>query len=760
MKKRCKLPVLLIVSLLLIIQISLADNITITNMGVPGLSSTNQEYTSLRTVIIETNYTQNSTCSYSNEDLVFTTPANCTTAKYWLLSTGAGLKTVYATINLTNGTIYDLNDTITYNYTGAGLDTTPPSEVEITANNYSSNDTTISVSWTQSFDPESDILGIPLIYSYQILINGVDNSSWVQAGSEQSATYTTVFSHADNITIIINATNSAMLSSSASKNVTIDLVPPNDTQVSSDLAVAPTWNSAKQVTINWNSTDDLSGVYAYSYTFSTDSSVTPDNVPEGPKDNLSLHTNKTFTGLSTGKYSFRLIARDAAGNYENTSTNHYIWIDATPPTKPVMLSSEQVQGTTTLNFTWSESYDEDSGVEQYEVNILNSTGDLQFSINVTGQNYYEYTPVVEQDYYAIVRGIDFAGNPSYWSNQEGESYDSTAPTLTIIRPRTTIEDGVTPTIALTTDEEAVCYYQVALGDYALFTYTNSTYHETKPDRIETNGYNINCSDIAGNQAPIEPTGAFTQDSSAISISAITSNPTAFTSQIITFSVNISPGKGEAAKERFKLYLNNTETDFIITDNGAGEYMLSFQAPQISGTYALTLNADSDTDSTTLTVTPLTLTISYQDTFSSFINTRKMTYYDSGNKDVGLSTDSTYLLLETINDELKINAQNDGKTYIFATKKIQNTEMKDRDLASKSFQTQKTPSFGYAQSQYNMLSEVLRYNHINIDADSEELSTGSHNILIKRLQNQDGKKTVLVTTDISSYNDKGVVQYDK
>ena len=138
--KKIKKMFLLISFIILSSSIIYSESIKIQNLEILGLPNANQEFTSSRTVALMINITSNATkCSYSNEDSYFSVWESCTELKYWLLTNGSGLKTVYVNINHTNGINNTYFDTITYDYTGSGLDTTPPSDVTILSSNYSNN---------------------------------------------------------------------------------------------------------------------------------------------------------------------------------------------------------------------------------------------------------------------------------------------------------------------------------------------------------------------------------------------------------------------------------------------------------------------------------------------------------------------------------------------------------------------------------------------------------------------------------------------
>ncbi|MBR9690384.1 LamG domain-containing protein [Candidatus Woesearchaeota archaeon] len=738
----------------------LASIFMIKNLGVLGFEETNQEYTSIKTVILENSiYDSANNCRYrNNESSVWTPWEQCEKERYWLITDNTGLKEIWININYTDDTQENFSDTIYYNYTGAGLDTTPPSTVTIYDGDYSNSYSTVNATWSAATDPESEILDIPLVYSYQLSINGVPNSSWITTGTTRSFSYSVNLSHNDNVSITVNVTNSAnLISSTGSDGLLIDLVLPNITVIDSNLNQS-SWHNDTSIFFNWSSSDNFSGIGGFSYTLSTDPAVGPDDVPEGSIGSLDTHFNNTFYVFKTGIYTFKIKTKDKADNWGNI-TSRNVKIDRTPPLRPLLRTAEKVFGTNQINFTWSESYDEHSSLDYYFIEIWNTTSynyssnDLQFNASIGTNQYYMYTPANNfSTYYARIRGIDMVKNPSVWSNEDAK-YDWTPPIITIIRPDTLIDTGVYPSLAVSTDEQATCYYDNSTGSQIMFEYTNQTYHETKPKDSQTQ-YNVTCYDISGN-SQTDTTGVFATNAAYTSIT-LPSSPSGYTGQIITLNVSIVPAKGEVLKSKFKLYLNNSQHDFTIYDNGAGEYIVSLVAPSIAGNYPINMSVDTQTDTDTLTVNQLSLEATYSNVFATTSETDKITYFNATNYSSGFATDSEVTSFSSAANLLNITSGYDGKIYFFATKKLQNPPEKDRKLKAKTFTSQKTPSFGYPQQLNYLLQNTLIYSDIDING-SETLNSGSRTLLIKRLRDKN-KKTVLVTTKISGYDEKGVMQH--
>ncbi|MBN1503338.1 hypothetical protein JW930_07400, partial [Candidatus Woesearchaeota archaeon] len=206
MRKYC----IIISACLLLLSLASADYVYITNIGVPGIGETNQNYTALRTVILNLEFMGSAiNCRYINHDnntdkpldsdLNWSYPEPCVSLKYWLLSENDGNKTVYYQINY-SGTLNTFNDSIYYYHNGTGLDITPPSAPLIIDGDYTNNNDSVSISWEEASDYESEILNIPLIYNYT-LYDGTDS---LASGTTLSTSFTASGlgrEHGDNLTV-------------------------------------------------------------------------------------------------------------------------------------------------------------------------------------------------------------------------------------------------------------------------------------------------------------------------------------------------------------------------------------------------------------------------------------------------------------------------------------------------------------------------------------------------------------------------------
>ena len=739
------------------VSIYMGEGVTIQNLGQIGFNETNQEYTSLRTVILLLNYSSNyaSKCRYKNSGESYDNWDTCINQKYWLLSSGQGLKTVFYQINHTYDDVYTYNDTIYYNYTGAGLDTTVPSPPIITDGDYTNINTSLYITWTNATDPESTLLNIPLQYSYYIYINSVLDTT----GSTSNTYFNETgfnFQHNDNLTVNITVINSAGLTSSnVSDGLVIDLLDPLPTTITSSIP-ENIWNSTNTAIFNWNSSDNVSGIAAYSYIL-TIGADEPDNVPEGSLGNLANELNKTYTNLDDNIYYFKVKAKDKAGNWGNSS-NYTIKIDATAPDKPNFLSEvfNSAQKTITYNYT---NVSDTSGIPLYQINITNITGGTSTVYNNSNITSFQLNNTFHTNYYFKVRARNGALLWSIWSDETTIVSDIIKPSMWV-KPQGTITSK-TPIFVVKTNEQAVCKYSNLTNpsdaDFTNFSYTNSTYHET---RVTSNGgtYNITCTDIYGNVNSTLITFTYT-------INNVTSAPsiattTAFIGEIVNITLDTAENYGELDKSRVKLYINNVKSnDYNLIDEGYGNYTIILKAPPRATSYTINVTTDSSSTTTTLNVFNLTLTINYTKAGLATQNRTRIVYSDYANYTVGLATDSDIVDIQSDASKMQIKSYIKDSGLIVVTDRIDNPARKEHYLEYGNFFNLFKPSFGYTIGQYNEIKIILNYNNYNING-SEELFAGRHNLLIKNIRPSiENKKRLLVTTELANTTVKGEFDYE-
>ncbi|MBR9675547.1 fibronectin type III domain-containing protein [Candidatus Woesearchaeota archaeon] len=665
--KKRKVVTLLILLVLQAVLV-LGEGINIENLGLTGIDQTNQEYTATRTVALNITLDADAnTCAYSNNDISYTLFEGCTERKYWVLTTGTGLKTVYIQINHTDDTINKYNDTIYYNYTGAGLDTTPPTRPIITVSDYE-KDGAITFSFDPSTDPESEILQIPLVYEYQISRNSIPQITWTVTNTYEN-TFNISVNHLDDVTIEVRTTNSAGLTNTSSRNIIIDQDNPSAPSISSSLDQL-SYHNSNSVFFNWSANDAISSIGGYSYTLSQDISTTPDNVAEGTLGLTQFHTNKTFTLSSDGTYYFTIKAFDEAKNPSST-TQYWFLIDRTPPNKPTLISGIQYATSNNLTFNW-EALDDLSGIDHFVVQLSDTEGDFTSPINETnittpGVYYADFLIPTPGTYYARVKAVNNVGLESLWSNEEEGLIDTQPPNITIISPKNS--SNITKDyslISLVTDETATCYQYDA--KYIEFIFTNSTYHET---RLTQNFWvYIMCEDEKKNQRLIGPLNynVTPQTPNVISPSSINS----YAGFVINQEINLSNDAYGFENRDFNITLNGENIMYGVKQtNDSGRYVLSIKTPLIPGTYTLSISGYD----ITLYNKRLNFTASYQEGGLTPTTTHQTIYANTSTLKIGLMSqnqNNTYITSNSIG----FTTGHEDKKLLFLTKELSNLENKE------------------------------------------------------------------------------------
>jgi len=278
-------------------------SIQIFGTSVAGFTNVSTEYTVSRVVTLMTVFNDSvglQSCRYANENQVYTGWESCITNRAWVLSDGAGNKTVILDVMDSAGNINTTNDTIYFNASGFGLDITPPlTPTVMDGGTYTNIDISLHAAWNTT-DPESDLLHIPLEYEYRIKFNSVSNPS--QSGY-LNTTYTYVgistevnahqlnLTDNHNYTFEIRAINTGGVRSGVgeSDGIIVDISAPTLPEINST-HLEENWSSNRVVGFNWTAADGISNVSAFSYVLDANSTTIPDSIPEAETEHTTIST--------------------------------------------------------------------------------------------------------------------------------------------------------------------------------------------------------------------------------------------------------------------------------------------------------------------------------------------------------------------------------------------------------------------------------------------------------------------------------------
>lgn len=771
MRKRVNFVMFLLFFALLYSLDCYSESFRIQNIGFPGFNETNQEYTNNPNVVLLTEYNSSATiCRYSNNNISWISPGNCTPNLFWQLTPGQGIKTVYANITYDSGDILAFQDTIFYNLSGGGLDTTPPiSPTVVYPYEYTNNTVSLDVSWVGASDHESELLGIPLSYIYQVYLNGI-----LEDTSEQTFSTHEVIDidyglvTGDNITIEVETINSAGLSSKTSNSgIIIDTDEPSLVNLVFSSLSSGLWSNTGTISFEWSATDSPSGILGYSY--SIDKNPTdPDNTPEGDYENLEGFTSATIKNIDDGKFYFNIKAIDKATNFGGTF-NYEIWIDKTPPSRPTMINPIVDSNKSKIHFMWQPSFDTVSGIRDYQIEISANNNFTDPDREVSNNLYLDYSSSFAGAIYARVRARNNAGLYSVWSNEKETGIDTTPPVIIRKMPQGKVA-STNPRFFVQTDEDAECYYTKS-GEktQTKFSSTGTMHHEVYvnlPSVESLNSFTIRCTDTSNNSISSTISFEYTK--------ALPDRITLFGSQnyylggIITLYLKIQSGSNnleQVEKSNLKLYLNEETTDnFFLNDLGSGNYSLSLDSSQftfLDGQNIMMLSFGTlNSNEFVISMLKPELTIVIRN-IPPLENLSRIWLYNYKTFSYGFAIDSKIM---TKMEEPQITTVscpiNDCNAIIFLTKKEFNKKSIDQVLRQAMFLKGVIPSFGYNPDQSFFVDLTLSYDEINIIGE-ETIPRGRHNLLIENVlkkENPQGRKSVRVTTHLEGTGEQ-VYKYD-
>jgi len=178
---------------------------------------------------------------------------------------------------------------------------------------------------------------------------------------------------------------------------TVDTKPP---EIGIILPSNGSWLNTPNITVEWIADDDESGVKYFEvrcYNSTWNSGLI----------NVGSNTSYTFYGLSTGRYIVEVIAYDNAGNSRNTTIS--FGVDLKAPILYVLYPKNGSYVNCRSPILEWIGDDLESGIDHYEIRLINSTWDSGW-INTGKEAKYVFYHLSEDMYFFYVRGFDVAGN--------------------------------------------------------------------------------------------------------------------------------------------------------------------------------------------------------------------------------------------------------------------------------------------------------------------------------------------------------------
>lgn len=150
------------------------------------------------------------------------------------------------------------------------------------------------------------------------------------------------------------------------------------------------WSQAHDVTVVWNAQEGME----YSYAFSTDASVLPDDSPESTFGSISFHA------LADGTHLFSLKKRSAGGTWGSVIQWRFL-LDATAP-EPFSIHEDSRYSTQTKPVLEWSATDATSGIKEYRLSVNGRLTGIVKSPLVLEDKWLKRT--------IVITAIDKAGN--------------------------------------------------------------------------------------------------------------------------------------------------------------------------------------------------------------------------------------------------------------------------------------------------------------------------------------------------------------
>lgn len=342
---------------------------------------------------------------------------------------------------------------------GITVDTTAPSPVAVYAGGYLRNATSLELSWSISYDPETPV--VEYMYALGTSPGASDVVAWTGAGLRISLSLTQL-NLMNGITYYasVRARNAAGLLGDASTGagLTVDLIAP----AASTPAAQGAFINRSVVSWVWNeSADPESGIAGY-YVFIGTAPGGSDVV------NGAWTSNSTFSfigGINGVRYYASVAAQDRAGNLGPRSPpGAAVTVDTSLPAAYPPVADARYSMYPALGWRWTPSQDSPSGIAGYYVSVGTFPGgdDIVRDFWTVSPGYNFSGGQDGKTYYIKVRARDNAGNlGDYVTGTDGVTVDLQAPAGRVV-----IEGGAAYTarravmLALYTNDTDVSEMQI------------------------------------------------------------------------------------------------------------------------------------------------------------------------------------------------------------------------------------------------------------------------------------------------------------
>ncbi len=339
----------------------------------------------------------------------------------------------------------------------------------------------------------------------------------------------------------------------------------------------PPYTNQTTFTVNWGGTDTGSGIASYTILLQRDGTYI------NPLVTQTTATSSIFTGIAGSRYTFRILAMDAAGNSSpNEETADYsVTIDTTAPTAALSpLSSTST--TAALSLVWSGTDASTYERQPLTYSVFASDNGGPFTPVLTNKQLTNTTyPGVDGHRYGFyVVATDVAGNTTAKpAVAETTTLVDTSSPVTSVSPLPAYTTTKVVTLNWTASDGAagsgVAFYNVYVSvnskQYVLFQTTTSASVQYSAANGQSLAFNVRATDVAGNVEPSSVNPVVTY----VDTQAPTSGLNALPSFVTTTAIPLTWSGSDPETGTVAGY------SVFVSDNG-GAY-----APFLSGTRART-----------------------------------------------------------------------------------------------------------------------------------------------------------------------------
>jgi hypothetical protein len=682
-------------------------------------------YTNISVVEVKTTYFDN--IAVDSCRVYYKTPIPfepCSSSKIVMFDDGYGYKQIIYEIKDVVGNVYKLDTHVVivpFDKQTLLNDTTNPIYISnITSGLYFNNNKTLSFEYTAGYDLEDYLLQYPLSYAIAIgsePYNASDSNSnyndsltfdQIESGDTTSLSKTIILNSSSELSdglyyVSVRTKNHAGLYNVTSSIFYVDVTPPTLPEISSNI-IEGEWNSNSSVVFSYIANDSISGVASYKYLIDRFN----DSLPV-----LYTTLNALTFDMPDGIWYFHLLGIDGAGNI-GAVKDFMFKVDESAPSK-IFVNTRQTSSDLYIN--WTPSNDFESGIKNYNLIVSISNGTM-IDINLTDVSYVIYN-ITNETYDISVRGRNNANILSDDSLQTFEM-DLIAPSILVKKPTGTVASNVVyPYVE--TDEFAICFIKVdgSLDNYTTFVSTNARQHIHKLT-LNSNGpyvYDIRCMDSYGNIN--DTTLSFISDDSArvVGVSFDNVANSSYVTQLLEFTINISGESSEliddVERNSFTVDVNKNSQDFSFQNLGQGIYKIQIVTPNDVGNKPLRVCVLELCTTSYINILPITITTTFtSQNVEEAYKKSNLAYSNTVNYTIGVASDSESYDTNYTSNTISINYDASvGFGYLFLTKQNASISSSERLLQYNKFDSQNSPSFGYASSNLLDVSARLRYPYI-------------------------------------------------